>query len=436
MKSRLFAVLAVLAASLTACSGGSSGPDGAGEEKIPVTFLIAEGPEELTTFQDIVDSFNQSQSDIEATIIPVSEEEDLVTRLSTDIAGGRAPDVFFANYRYVDSFVTKGLLESVQGKLDSSTAFKADDFYPVAMEAFNFDGQQYCLPFNASSLVVYYNKDLFESAGLEAPSPDWTWNDMVGDAKSLTGLAPVGGGASDEDTTSGIGVDPQLIRVAPFILSNGGELADDVVNPTKLTLTSPPAIEAMQAFLDLGTVGEVTPSEAQMESEGVESLFANGRLGMIMESRKVVPGFRNITGFDWDVAPLPQFKEPMSILHSDGYCMTKGSEHPAEAWTFLEYAAGEAGQEISAESGRAVPSMISVADSKAFLDPDAAPASSQVFLDNLDHLGRVPQTANWVEIEDLANPQIEEGFFEGAGAEEVAVGINSAAKPLLAETSG
>ena len=418
----LFAIaaLTVIAMIAAACgnssSSSTSGDEGGGANE--VTFMIAEGPEELETFEQIVEAFNESQDETEVTLIPLSEDEDLGTRLSTDIAAGNAPDIFFDNYRYIDGFVAKGTLEPLDSYIEGSTV-DMEGLYPTSVEAYNFDGKQYCLPFNASSLVVYYRSDLFEQAKVKAPTDSWTWAEFQDAAETLT--------AGD---VYGVGVDPQLIRVAPFVWSAGGKLTDKEVNPTRFTLGTGPALVAMQSFLDLPRL-KVTPPEAMVEAEGLESMFVNGELAMMLESRKVVPEFRSAGDFEWDVAPLPQFKKPMSILHSDGYCITEGSENKDAAFDFIEFALSPEGQEIGAKSGRAVPSLISVAESESFLDPSAKPANSQVFLDNLEHTQRVPVVINWAEVEDVANGIIEEAFHEGEGAAEVAVQIDKQTRPLL-----
>lgn len=463
---KLVAPSIAIAMVLVGCSKGTdTGEKPAAPGATEISFLLAEGPEELDTFQEIANAYNESQTDVHVTLVSVSEGEDLTTRLSTDVASGNAPDVFFSNYRFVDGFVSKGLLSPITDRVASATAFTPEDFYPVALDAFNFGGEQYCMPFNASSLVVYYNEKLFEEAGIKPPADDWTWKDMVADAKALTGLQPVEGGAtgaieSDEEEeggappadpdapaldaspaapvpgderTSGLGVDPQLIRVAPFVWSAGGELADVQENPTKLTMTSLPAQKALNGFLGLNARDHVVPSEGLMSTEGLESLFVHGSLGMLMESRKIVPTLRTITGFGWDVAPLPRIgPEAASVLHSDGYCISEGAKHPDEAWDFIDFAVSEQGQKIAAETGRAVPSMIQVAESEAFLNPDESPSRSQVWLDQLPNTRAVPVVANWVEVEDIANAVLEEGFFGQEDAPEVGDQIDRQTKPLLA----
>ena len=65
------------------------------------------------------------------------------------------------------------------------------------------------------------------------------------------------------------------------------------------------------------------PDEVEEKAEDSESRFQNGRLGMFLNSRRGVPTYREISGFDWDVAPLPQGKQRAGILHADAYCMPK-----------------------------------------------------------------------------------------------------------------
>ena len=100
------------------------------------------------------------------------------------------------NFRYLGQFESKGALEPLAPYLAGSDAFAQEDFYPEAMSAFQFDGEQVCMPQNVSSLVLYYNRDLFEQAGVPLPPEEgWSWNDMVAAATELTQDAD-GDGAS------------------------------------------------------------------------------------------------------------------------------------------------------------------------------------------------------------------------------------------------
>jgi multiple sugar transport system substrate-binding protein len=426
-------VLVVLA---TACTGTGDDEGDApstrsvapGEFGGTLSFMAFGDPEELVAYRELIDAFQVAEPGVTVGFIETSDRDDLIARLSTAFAGGAPPDLFLMNYRFYGQFAVKGVLESLQPYLDSSDVFRADEFYAQAMEAFQVDGEQICMPQNISSLVVYYNKDLFDEAKLSYPDGGWTWADFLRMAKALT-VDVDGDGVTDR---YGVGMDPEVIRLAPFIWSSGAELVDDETDPTRFAVDTPTAIQAMQDFFDLHSVYGVAPGDEQLESEDTETRFLNGTLGMVFSSRRDTPSFRTITDFGWDVAALPRRGQPAGILHSDAYCLTTASENKDTAWRFVEFALGPEGAPIVAASGRTVPSLIEVANSDAFLDPTRDPANSRVFLDTIPVIRRVPNISTWPEIEDAANAILEMGFFEGAPAEEIAQQLIDATTPIFA----
>ena len=404
--------LAVLA---TSCVGTGDEPEQA-RAAGPISVMLWAEPEELPAYREVVASFERAEPEIKVNLVPFGEREDLLTRLSTSFAGGTPPDLFLLNYRFIGQYAERGVLEPIQGRLEASEAFSRDDFFPQALEAFTFDGVLTCLPQNVSSLVVYYNVDLFREIGLEGPPEGWTFFDMVGLARNLT-VDRNGDGAPEQ---YGLGVEASIIRMAPFIWSNGGSLVDDEAAPTRFTLEEPGAVEVMQSFFDLREEYRVIPTEHEIEAQSDEDRFLNGTTAMVLASRRETPSFRTIKDFEWDVAPLPVFQEPAGILHSDAYCMTKGSTHQEAAWRFMEFALGPEGQRITAEAGRTVPSLMDVASSEAFLDPDQPPASSQVFLDTIPHIRRLPTISTWPEIEDRTDEVLEIGMYHRVPALDIA----------------
>jgi multiple sugar transport system substrate-binding protein len=421
--------LAVLAAG---CGGGSSGTEG------PVRFLVFGDPEEIQAFRDVIAAFEREEPDIDVQLVEAADREDLLTRLSTSFAGGSPPDLFLINYRFYGQFAAKGVLEPLEDRVEGSDAFEPEDFYPVALDAFRWQGELTCLPQNASSLVVYYNVDLFRKHGVPRPRAGWTWNEMLLDAQRLTldaNRRPIAAGDPDAGGATasvyGLGVEPVVIRVAPFVWSNGGDVVDDPEQPTRFTFDRHESLAALKAFLELRVPYGVIPSDVEIESEDAEARFANGRLAMLLESRRVTPTFRTIDDFEWDVASPPIHREPATILHSDAYCMTKASREKDAAWRFVEFANSDEGQRIVARTGRTVPSLISVSKERVFLDPTARPRSSQVWLDALEHMRSVPAISTWPEIEDAAEGILENGLYHGTPAERVAEELDRATRPLF-----
>ena len=415
-------IVTVLIALMTAGCGGSLG--GSSDA---IRLIVFGEPEELRAYRDLIAAFSEEEPDIHVQLIEASDRGDLLARLSTSFAGGNPPDLFLLNYRFYGQFAARGVLEPLEDRVDASDVFTQEDFYPQALEAFRWEGTLTCLPQNISSLVVYYNRELFAEARIPEPEDDWAWAEMVTRAIELTK-------DDDRDGTPeqyGLGLEPSIIRLAPFVWSNGGEVVDDDENPTRLTLGSPEALQAMAEFFRLGRELNVVPSELEREAEDEESRFQNGRLAMLLSSRRSTPTFRTITDFDWDIAPLPRLREPAGILHADAYCMTRASNRKDDAWQFLEFALGPDGQRITARSGRTVPSLRSVAESEDFLDPSKPPSRSRLFLDTIPFIRRVPSISTWPEIEDTTESIIEFGLYDDVPAPEIAQRLFNATRPLF-----
>ncbi len=242
------------------------------------------------------------------------------------------------------------------------------------------------------------------------PQPGWTWADFLQAARSLTRDLD-GDGRVD---LYGLGVEPSIVRASAFIWQHGGRILDDDQHPTALAFDDPKTREALRFFVELSTVERVVPGQAEYRAEDLDSQFMAGKLAMTLNSRRVVPEYRQIRAFTWDVAALPRDVEAATPLHSDAYCLSAASGNKAAAWDFVRWANGVEGQRIAASLGRTVPSLKAVATSPAFLDPEQAPASSQVFLDVMPGIRPLPIVPEWPAIESVLNAEIERAFFGGS----------------------
>lgn len=433
MRALALAVLLVVAG----CAG--AGPSA-------VSLLVFGDPHELAAYRSLEAAYERAHPDEDLRLVEAGDRKDLIAKLSTSIAGGKPPDLFLMNYRFYGQFAARGAVEPAGPLLAASDVLRGDDFYPQAMEAFRVGGEQLCMPQNISSLVVYFNRDLFRKYGVAEPRPGWTWADMVATATALTRDAngDVGKGADPDQPGAGpvgpppveygLAVSPELIRLAPFAWSNGGRLFDDETAPTRFALDAP-AVQALTDFVDLRGRHGVVPTDQEVESQDDEARFAAGTLGMLMSSRRATTTFRSITGFDWDVAPLPVHRTPATVLHSDAYCVSRGSANKAAAWRFVEFALGAEGAAIMAGTGRTVPSNKAVAASPAFLDPSAKPRNARVFLDSIPSIRATPALSTWPEIEDVANGILENALYYNQSPAEVVRQLDEQTAPLFARAS-
>lgn len=385
---------------LLAACGGEAAPK-------TVTFMVFGDPAERDAYLSLVDAFHERQDDVRVQVTHIPSMRDYRTRLATEFAAGAPPDISLMNFRRYGSFAANDLLYPLGPWLRQSELIEPEDFYPITIEPFIWHGEIMCIPQNISSLVVYYNQDMFDAAGVPYPADDWTWDDFVATARALTQDFD-GDGRIDQ---YGLGVEPSLYRLVPFVYQNGAPLVDDMTFPSRLTLSRPPSLEALQWFVDLRQVHGVTPDRLEETSLDSESRFIAGTIGMYLNSRRGTPSYREIERFVWDVAPLPRGKETAGILHSDAYCLSAAAENKEAAWSFIEFANSHEGQTIIAASGRTVPSLISVAESDAFLEPDKLPRRAYVWLDMIDTLRPVPVISTWEEVERVAGEEIERAFY-------------------------
>lgn len=343
------------------------------------------------------------------------------------LASPAAPDVFVLSYQRFPSYAARGILEPLGERLRASTAIDAADFYLAALDAFRSgdvdDDGLGAIPLNASSLAVYYNAELFAKRGVALPEDGWTWDTFASAAEALTfDLDP-----EDRSGVHGLAIEPRLSRSAAFIWGAGGDLIDDPLLPTKLTLDSPEAVAGLRRFAELGPAGRnVTPTSAQARQINDLARFAAGRAAMFVHSRRVVPTLREAKELNWDVAPLPVGTVPANVLHSDGLCLLAGARDKEAAWAFIEFAVGPAGQAALAETGRTVPSLRSVAESDAFLRGTSfpwqfgeqplglAPTRARVFLDNVAISRRIPAMATLPAVEGMFDRAFKQAFYVDA----------------------
>jgi multiple sugar transport system substrate-binding protein len=381
---------------------GSDSASGGGS----ITFQVTGDPEETRVYRELAEVYRR-QTGRTVEVVEVPERDVHLAKLTTSLSAGRAPDVFLLNYRYLGGFAARGAIEPA--RLENR-----DDFYRLPLEAFEFDGELQCVPQNASSLVVYYNADAFREAGVRPPGRSWSYEQFAAAARELTG-----------EGRHGVGIDVSLIRTAPWVWGAGGDLVDDETRPTRLMFDTPAGRRGLERLLALRRNGW-TPSADEADAKPVDERFLDGSVAMLLSSRRDVPLLRTITDFEWDVAPFPTDVEPASVLHSDGFCMAAGGDVEA-AWAWIEFALGREGQEVLARSGRSVPSLRAVAESPAFLDQP--PARSQVFLDALEHMHRLPTTENWTALEERADAILQELYY---GRLE----LDAALERLASETDG
>jgi multiple sugar transport system substrate-binding protein len=179
--TRRLAVLLLVVPALLVPVPGAAGSLGA-----RIAFMVFGDTAERAAYEQLVADFTRRQPHIHVSLVHVPGPGDYRQRLGIDFAAGTPADVVLLNYRRYAAFAARGVLEPLGPYLARSRVIGEADFYPQALEPFRWQGTLMCVPQNLSSLVVYYNRDLFERAGVPRPTGDWTWDDFLHAARALT----------------------------------------------------------------------------------------------------------------------------------------------------------------------------------------------------------------------------------------------------------
>jgi multiple sugar transport system substrate-binding protein len=433
----------------------------------PVRFAFFGTPSERRAYEHLVAAFEDAHPDIAVELVAL-DSGDAALRLDSlkisanrpwllrggsyqpwlwrELASPTAPDVFVLSYQRLPAYAARGVLEPLGPRLRASSVLNADEFYPGALDAFRSpdvaDGGLAALPLNASSLVVYYNGDLFKQHGVPLPEDGWDWDAFAAAADALTAKRDEQG----QTAVHGLAVEPRLSRSAAFVWGAGGDLVDDHVRPTRLMLEAPAAQEGLRRFAELGPAGRgVTPTSLETRQLNDLARFVSGRAAMFVHTRRVVPVLREVKGLNWDVAPLPAAPLAANVLHSDGLCMLDGARDKDAAWTFIEFAVGPTGQAILALTGRTVPSLRRVAESDEFLKGTTlrlqfggqplglGPGRSRVFLDNVSISRRLPMIATLPSVEGTFDRAFQQAFYVDADVRRAAATIASDVQGMLGD---
>ena len=392
-----------------------------------VSFMVFGEPAGVQAFQNVADAFEAANPGIKVTLIPVAgSEEEYHAKLGSDLAGGQPADVVLIDYDAASEFFETGAFQPLTEMLAASSLVKPGDLYPQPVEAFRSDDEQMCMPLSAGSLVVYYNKTLFDAAGQAYPKAGWTWDQFLAAAQALTKDTD-GDGKTDQ---FGVDLHPTFNQVLPFIWSNGGDLLAD--GGKALALDTPAAREAIQFVVDWQSKYHIAPSQAEEQALDGGGRFEDGTLAMFIDSPETMPNLHALSDAPaWDIAPLPQKTQAANILKSDGVCLTAKAKQPALGWKLIEYLASPDGQDRLAVTGRVVPVNIAVAQANIAPVGIGPLVNRPVWLDNIPLIRTVPPLKHWPDIEERANEEIESAFYGHTTGDEAVQEITDQAGPFL-----
>lgn len=340
-----------------------------------ISFATWGGPEPTALREALIAEFEASHPEIDVTFRHIPSASDYAQNLATLIAAGDAPDVFFITNEMMPGFAAQGAFLPLEPYLDQ---LDLDDFYADHLDAFRYQGDLVVIPRDISNLVLFYNEDMFEAAGVETPTSDWTWDNFMSAASALTQDTD-GDGTVDQ---WGFGFSTYWLFWQPWVWSNGGRFFSQ--DHSEFTLDDSPAVDGLQYYADLRCNANVAPTTDQAADRSAASMFASGDVGMIVDGRWRVPPLNSEGGADfvWDTAIFPSGSAG-SIVDFDGsgWGIAATSENPDAAWEFVEFLASPEVMTRWTEAGVIIPARRSVGISESFVVPNSLPENDIAFID-------------------------------------------------------
>ncbi|CAN5383778.1 hypothetical protein BH09CHL1_BH09CHL1_28160 [soil metagenome] len=351
----------------------TAGQDGNHE----LTWAInAESGTEIDLVTKVADAFVAANSNFKVTVLnydPVTYDQ----KLLADISGGTLPDLFVSADVCTKPFFDAGLTADLR-PLAEAAGFDLGTFDEKFLALAEYDGKVGFLPRAADVVVTFYNKRMFDDAGVAYPTDTWTYADMLAAAEKLTIKAADG-------TTTQYGVSAAYDWWAywvPMVVAQGGEILN--ADNTEAIFNSPEGISGWQVIFDGLTNGWFVPPSVQDTMGGPWNPFANAKAAMTFTVRALTPTFRGALTDDWDVALVPVGSARRCTgMGTMGYAISSETKDPAATWQLLQFAYSE-GMKIFLESYLVVPAIKTFYDDPAWRDLPGPPYTNDVFVSATD----------------------------------------------------
>lgn len=386
MKKLIVPLLVILTVILAACGGGGSSTNNGGvsqqglssgntyiscpnspnttaaaSESGSVTLTVSgwsSSPAEDALVQQNLNNFQQAHPNIHVNWSPIPG--DYPTKMRANVASGTVPDVFYLQPGMSSEYISAGKLLNLSPYMGKD-GVKASDYYSALINPFTCtSGQVYGLPKDWNSLGVFYNKQMFQAAGLATPTASWTWDDFKTDAQKLTK------NPGAPNSVYGVALSADASRWGAFLLANGGSVLNK--NGTQATFNNQTGIDTLNfyaSFLKNKTGALPTTVGAPWNGDA----FGKQRAAMTIEGGWLIPYMASTyPNVQYGIAPLPMAPSGnrADLTFTNAWSAYSGTKHPEAAWELIKYMTGATVQTSQLNAGFALPTLQSLANADYF----------------------------------------------------------------------
>lgn len=381
-----------------------------------VYYTFSASPNHLEELDEIVARFNEQENGVTVRVEAVGWDN-YFTRLESQIAGGSPPDVFELNYENFVNYASKDVLLPLDSYLSADDTFDRSAYYERAIDAFEYEGTQYGLPATFSTSVLFYNKDLFDAAGLDYPDDSWTWEDALAAAQELT---------DRENDVWGLYSPVQFWEFYKKAEQNGGGLmeADGV------TIDDSRNVEALEFMVSLIDDHQVMPREQDLAGVPNEQAFLDGNIAMLVSGIWMFETFRD-ADFAWDIAVEPGLRNKATHYFADGLGVSNATDHPEAAWKWVNYFTSSPEMvRTRMESNWGLPVVQDLELVEAYLQ-QTPPDNRQAVYDSLEYAIVPPVIERQNQMQDIVGQAIENVLLGNSNAAEALAEADRQVRSLI-----
>jgi multiple sugar transport system permease protein len=324
--------------------------------------------EELKSEMEIVKGFEQENPGIQVEFetVPPGQKEKVLTR----IAAGNPPDVFLLDSVHLPAFFRNRVLVDLMPFV-KEFGIDLDIYFPNVLQIAMLDSQLFAIPKDFNSLMMFYNKDLFDQSGIPYLEPGWTWDEFVEISRQLT-LDLDEDGQIDQYGTA---LELRFLFWQPWLWISGGDILNPDGSSASGYFNSKASRQAVSFLADLNRKYHVTPAAQALKRQGMlTNLFFSGRVATMVTGHWAVTKFKKyIETGDLRIGavhiPVPSGGIRQTVMYESGWCVPKGVRHLDLSVKLALFLGGEYAARIRSESGIAIPAIQSVAEEQRLADP-------------------------------------------------------------------
>ncbi len=325
-------------------------------------FTFSAAPDHLEDLDAIIAAFEAENPGITIEV-STAPFEDYFTLLQADFVGGEPPDVFELNYENFVSYAANDVLLDLGGYVSADAPY-----YPRALEAFQYNGAQLALPETFSTVLLFYNKDLFDQAGVAYPTEAWTWADAVEAGKAIRALG--------EDVW-GLYSPVQFWEFYKKAGQNDCHFFND--DMTESTINSDACVQTLETMLGF-MEEDVMPDPIEASGVSDSELFLSGNLGMLVTGIWMFAAFADAP-FAWDIQLEPGLANKGHHFFANGVAVAKDTENPEAAAAWAQYlTASQTAATVRVESGWELPALDEPSYFAAYLEQTPPDNREAVFM--------------------------------------------------------